>query len=532
MTTSAQQATTPSAPTLHPVVHAAATPDKPAFIMAGSGETVTYGALDRRANQGARLMRRLGIRPGDGIAVMMDNSPRFLEVIWAAERMGTYCTCISSKLTAAEAAYIVRDGDCRLLVAGHHVGPVTEALAAELTDVALLMTDGVSPGYHGWEAARDAESADPIDDPRPGGIMLYSSGTTGVPKGVRHALPTEPFGTNTSALVTLGRGLYGFSPDMVYLSPAPLYHAAPLRWSIAVQQLGGTVVVMERFDPEAALDAIQRYRVTHAQFVPTHFIRMLKLPDEVRECYDVSSLRSAWHAAAPCPIPVKQRMIDWWGPIIGEYYAGTEGNGFCAISSPEWLARKGSVGRNLTARTRICSEEGDELPPRSEGLVYFDGGGAFSYHKDDAKTAQATNQHGWTTLGDVGWMDEDGYLYLTDRKSFTIISGGVNIYPAEIENLLVTHPDVADVAVIGAPHEEMGEEVVAIVQPRDLAADRVALAAELDRFAREHLSHVKVPRRIDVRDELPRHETGKLYKRLLRDEYRAAAGVERAVAVG
>ena len=504
---------------LHPVRHAETAPDKPAYVMAATGEVVTYGALDARANQGAQLIRSLGLGRGDGIAVLMDNSARYLEVMWAAERTGVYCTCISSKLTAQEAAYIVRDGGCRLLIASAGVADLAAALKPLIGGVATYMADGAVAGWAAYEAARDAFPATPITDPQAGGIMLYSSGTTGVPKGVRHPLPDEPFGTTVSALVMLGQALYGFAPDMVYLSPAPLYHAAPLRWSMAVQQLGGTVVVMERFDPEAALAAIERYQVTHAQWVPTHFVRLLKLPDGVRARYDVSSLRSVWHAAAPCPVPVKRQMIDWWGPIVGEYYAGTEGNGFCAISAAEWLAHPGSVGRNLTAQTKICDEDGNELPPRAEGTVYFAGGGAFAYHNDPDKTAAAANRHGWTTLGDVGWVDEDGYLYLTDRKSFTIISGGVNIYPAEIENLLVTHPDVADVAVIGAPHEEMGEEVVAVVQPRDMADAGPALAARLQAFAREHLSHVKAPRRIDFRAELPRHDTGKLYKRVLRDEY-------------
>ena len=508
---------------LHPVGHARVTPDKPAYIMAGSGETVTYAELDRRANQGAHLLRSLGLQRGDGIAVLMDNSPRYLEVAWAAERTGVYCTCIPSKLTAGEAEYIVRDGDCRVLVASGGTAAVATALKPLIPGVATLMVDGFAEGFPSYEAARDAQPDTLIADASPGQFMLYSSGTTGVPKGVRHPLPEEPLGENLSALVTLGRGLYGFHPDMVYLSPAPLYHAAPLRWSMAVQQLGGTVVVMERFDAEAALAAIEKYRVTHAQWVPTHFIRMLKLPEEVRARYDVSSLQSVWHAAAPCPQPVKRAMIDWWGPIIGEYYAGTEGNGFCAISSTEWLAHPGSVGRNLTAQTKICDEDGEELPPRAEGTIYFAGGGAFEYHNDPAKTASAANRHGWTTLGDIGWVDEEGYLYLTDRKSFMIISGGVNIYPAELENLLVTHPDVADVAVIGAPHEEMGEEVVAIVQPRDIATAGPELAARLMDFARVNLSHVKCPRRIDFRAELPRHDTGKLYKRQLRDEYWAKA---------
>jgi long-chain acyl-CoA synthetase len=506
-------------PLLHPVRHAIDTPDKPAYIMATSGETVSYAELDARANQGARLLRSLGLGRGDGLAVMMDNSPRYFELMWAAERIGVYCTCLSSKLSAEEAEYIIRDGDCRVLIASRGIGAVAERLVPMLSDIRRLMVDGAVEGYDAYEPLRDAEDASPIDDPVSGAIMLYSSGTTGKPKGVRFPLSEEPFGTNVSPLVMLGGGLYGFSPDMVYLSPAPLYHAAPLRWSMAVQQLGGTVVVMERFDAERALADIERYHVTHAQFVPTHFIRMLKLPEEVRQRYDMSSLIATWHAAAPCPIPVKQAMIDWWGPIVHEYYAGTEGNGFCAISATEWLAHKGSVGRNLTTVTKICDEDGEEVPPRTEGAIFFAGGTPFSYHNDPEKTAAATHPEGWTTLGDVGWMDEEGYVYLTDRKSFMIISGGVNIYPAEIENLLVTHPAVADVAVIGAPHEEMGEEVVAVVQPIDPTADRDALAADLTAFARDHLSHVKTPRRIDFRDALPRTETGKLYKRLLRDEY-------------
>ncbi|MDQ2891871.1 MAG: acyl-CoA synthetase [Pseudomonadota bacterium] len=504
---------------LHPVHHANDTPDRPAYIMAATGESVSYAELDARANQGARLLRSLGLGKGDGVAVMMDNSPRYLEVMWAAERIGVYCTCLSSKLTVAEAAYIIRDGNCRVLIASKGIGAVADRLVSSLPDVTCYMVDGAIDGYEAYEAARDAQSSAPIDDPVSGGIMLYSSGTTGQPKGVRHALSEEPFGTNVSALVMLGQALYGFTPDMIYLSPAPLYHAAPLRWSMAVQQLGGTVVVMERFDAEQALADIERYHVTHAQFVPTHFIRMLKLPDAVRARYDMASLRATWHAAAPCPIPTKQAMIDWWGPIVHEYYAGTEGNGFCAISSTEWLTHRGSVGRNLTSITKICDEDGTELPARTEGTIFFAGGTEFEYHNDPAKTAEATHPQGWTTLGDVGWIDEDGYVYLTDRKSFMIISGGVNIYPAEIESLLVTHPKVADVAVIGAPHEEMGEEVVAVIQPADPNADRTALAAELHAFARANLSHVKAPRRIDFRDELPRTETGKLYKRLLRDEY-------------
>ncbi len=513
---------------MHPYKHAVATPDRPAYIMASTGETVSFGELDRRANQGAHLLRSLGLKRGDGIAVMMDNSPRYFEIMWAAERIGIYVTCISSKLSVSEADYIIRDGDCRAIIMSRGTAGCAEALLPHVGDLARYMVDATIPGYESWEAARDAQPDTPVADPSPGQIMLYSSGTTGKPKGVRFPLPEAPYGENVSPLVTLGQALYGFTPDMIYLSPAPLYHAAPLRWTMAVQQLGGTVVVMEKFDAEEALRLIEKFKVTHAQWVPTHFVRMLKLPEEVRTRYDLSSLKAVWHAAAPCPIPIKQAMIDWWGPIVGEYYAGTEGNGFHAISAPEWLTHKGSVGRNLTTITHICDEDGNEVPPRTEGTIYFEapktaenlnGAAGFSYHNDPEKTRESTHANGWTTLGDVGWLDEEGYLYLTDRKSFMIISGGVNIYPAEIENLLVTHPKVADVAVIGAPHEEMGEQVIAVIQPRDMGEAGEALAAELTAFAREHLSHVKTPRRIDFRAELPRHDTGKLYKRLLRDEY-------------
>ena len=288
---------------------------------------------------------------------------------------------------------------------------------------------------------------------------------------------------------------------------------------MAVQQLGGTVIVMEKFDPEAMLALIEKYKVDVGQFVPTHFVRMLKLPEEVRAKYDVSSMRSAVHAAAPCPVPVKEQMLAWWGPVIHEYYAGSEGNGFCYVGPHDWLTHKGTVGRAVMGELKICDEEGEPLPPRSEGVVYFAGGAPLTYHNAPDKIRENTNQHGWTTLGDVGWADEEGFLYLTDRKSFMIISGGVNIYPQEVENLLITHPKVADAAVVGAPHEEMGEQVAAVIQPMDWADAGEELKAELMAFCRANLSHVKSPRILDFMQELPRHPTGKLYKRLIRDAY-------------
>ena len=506
---------------MHPSLHAKTQPDRAAFIMAASGETVTYRQLEDRSNQGAQLFRSLGIGAGDAIAIFMDNSPRYFEILWAAQRSGLRFTCVSSKLTVGEVEYIVRDSQAKALIASATVADVALSVAPLIPGVKLFMVGGAQGPFASFEDARAPMPATPIADECAGSSMLYSSGTTGRPKGVRRAATTEgpqPIAVD-NPLSMIGQALFGFEPDMIYLSPAPLYHAAPLGWSMAVQSLGGTVVVMERFDAEMALAFIEQYKITCAQWVPTHFVRMLKLPQETRDRYHTSTLKKVFHAAAPCPVPVKEAMIAWWGPIVEEYYAGTEGNGFCAITSEEWLRKKGSVGRGLTAALKICDDAGDEVPARAEGTVYFAGGGEFEYHNDPAKTAESRNKHGWTTLGDVGWVDEDGYLFLTDRKSFMIISGGVNIYPQEIENLLITHPKVADVAVVGAPHEEMGEQVVAVVQPVDWNEAGDDLAAELSAFARANLSHVKSPRRIDFMAELPRHATGKLYKRLLRDAY-------------
>lgn len=503
---------------MHPATHAKTDPGRVAYLMAGSGEAVTYGELDARSNQGAQLFRSLGLQVGDVIAILMENNPRYLEITWAAQRAGLYYTCISSKLTAGEAAYIVGDCGARVLISSPGVGPVFDELPAMLGDVKLYAVGGARGAYAGYEAARDAMPAEPIADQTSGSDMLYSSGTTGRPKGVKP--PLRNVGIDVpDALTVLPKMFFGFPEQSRYLSPAPLYHAAPLRWCMGVQRLGGTVVMMEKFDPEQALALIEKHKIQTAQFVPTHFVRMLKLPEAVRAKYDVSSLVSAVHAAAPCPIPVKEQMLSWWGPVIYEYYAGTEGNGFSVISPNEWLERKGSVGKAIIGEVRICGDDAEPLPVRSEGVVYFANGPALAYHNDPGKAAENTNQHGWTTLGDVGWVDEDGYLYLTDRKSFMIISGGVNIYPQEIENLLITHPKVTDVAVVGAPDEEMGEKVVAVVQPADWSETGDALREELLAFARAHLSHVKAPRVLDFMQELPRHPTGKLYKRLIRDAY-------------
>ncbi|MBO6635193.1 AMP-binding protein [Parvibaculum sp.] len=509
---------------MHPSAHAKTTPDKPAYIMAATGESVTYRELEERSNQLAHFFRDAGLKSGDAIAIFMDNNARFYEICWAAQRAGLYYTCISSRLTASEVAYIADDCNARIFFTSPAVSKVAEELLSGNHLPARIerkfAVGGSIQGYENFEETRAKFPTTPIADQTAGTDMLYSSGTTGRPKGVKHPLTGGAFDEDT-ALEGLAMLLYGMDANTIYLSPAPLYHAAPLRWSMTVQRLGGTVIVMEHFDAEEALRLIEKYKATHSQWVPTMFVRMLKMPEEVRAKYDVSSMKVAIHAAAPCPVPVKEQMIRWWGPVIYEYYAGSEGNGFTALNSEEWLAHKGSVGKPLNAIAHICDDEGNELPVGEAGTIYFESESQFEYHNDPKKTKEARhpNHPTWSTLGDIGRVDEEGYLYLTDRKAFMIISGGVNIYPQEAENILVMHPSVADVAVIGVPNEDFGEEVKAVVQPVDWSDAGPALEAELMEFCKNQLSAIKCPRSIDFEEELPRHPTGKLYKRLIRDRY-------------
>ncbi len=513
----------------HPCHHAAKNPDKPAYIMASTGEVVTYGDLENRSNQAAHLFRSEGLVPGDVIAIFMENNARFLELCWAAQRAGLYFTAVSSRLTAPEVDYIASDCGAKLFFTSKELAPVAE----ELIDQGFLkgvqkryMINGTASGYESYEKARDTMPETRIADETAGTDMLYSSGTTGRPKGIRRKLTGGPIdeGEGLLNLVTL---LYGMSEETMYLSPAPLYHAAPLRYNMSVQRIGGTCIVMDHFDAAGALELIEKHKITHSQWVPTMFVRMLKTPREELSKYDLSSHKVAIHAAAPCPVPVKEQMIDWWGPVIYEYYAGSEGNGFCQLNSEEWLAHKGSVGKPLLGSVHICDEDGKEVPAGEAGSIYFapaddaDPDDLFEYHNapDKTKDSRHPTQPGWSTLGDVGRVDEDGYLYLTDRKAFMIISGGVNIYPQEAENILITHPRVADVAVIGVPNEDFGEEVKAVVQPMDWSEAGPELEAELLAFCRSQLAQMKCPRSVDFDEELPRHPTGKLYKRLVRDRY-------------
>ncbi|HVM40801.1 MAG TPA: AMP-binding protein [Acidimicrobiia bacterium] len=506
--------------------HADAHPDKPAVVMASSGEVVTFRQLDERSMQLAQYLHHVGVRPGDTIAFCLENNERFHEVCWAGQRSGIYYTAISSRLTAGEIEYIVEDSGAKVLITSRALADTLGPLAGKMPSVdAYLMMNGTVDGWDSYEESVGAMPAKPLDEELEGEDLLYSSGTTGRPKGVKPPFRNAPYGT-PPAVNMLCQLLYALDENSIYLSPAPLYHAAPLRFTREAQRLGATVIVMEKFDAGEYLRLVEEHHVTHSQVVPSMFVRMLKLPEEERTKHDVSSLQVVIHAAAPCPVPVKQAMIEWWGPVIHEYYAGTEGNGFVAINSEEWLAHKGSVGKPLLSNVHICDEAtGEELPPREQGVVYFEPADPdtpiFEYHGDEEKTKRSRHPDNprWTTLGDVGYVDEDGYLYLTDRKDFMIVSGGVNIYPQESENVLVTHPKVMDAAVFGVPNDDFGEEVKAVIQPVDMSEAGPELERELIAFCQEHLAKVKCPRSVDFMEELPRHPTGKLYKRLLRDQY-------------
>lgn len=507
--------------------HAAENPDKPAIVMAGTGETVTFGEYEARANRVAHLFRDLGLRRGDHVAVVMDNHPRMLEVEGGAERTGLYYTVINSYLRAEELAYVVNDSRARVLVASAATRDAAHAAAVDCPGVELFLDvdateeDGL---FRPFEQVVGDRPSDPVPDEELGAAMLYSSGTTGRPKGILRPLPEGHPADPLPVMAFVQQVLFAMRPGMVYLSPAPLFHSAPQAAVASAIRLGATSVVMERFDPEQYLELVERHRVTHSQVVPTMLSRLLKLPEDVRRRYDVSSLEVVVHAAAPCPVPVKQAMIDWFGPVLREYYGATEANGFTVNTSEEWLAHPGTVGRAVLGTVEIRDDDGVLLPAGEPGTVWFRGATNFEYFGAPEKTAASRDGSGEaSTVGDIGHLEDDGYLYLTDRKHFMIIRGGVNVYPQETENVLVTHPSVMDAAVIGVPDEDLGEEVKAVVQPMDGVTPGPELERELQVFCREHLATVKCPRSIDFVDELPRLPTGKLYKSELIQRYRDAA---------
>ena len=490
--------------------------------MASTGEAVTYRELNARSNRLAQCFYAAGLRFGDHIAVVMENRSEFFEVCWAAQRSGLYYTCINWHFNAEETAYILDDCDAKVLVISDTFGDLASDLLDKMPGVTLrLMVGEAVQGYDSYEETLDRFPAEPLEEELEGIRMLYSSGTTGRPKGVRYKIPRQRIGDlppEMGMMTTVWR----MDENSVYLSPAPMYHSAPLFYCMSTMRLGGTAIVMEQFDPEAALSYIEKYRVTHSQWVPTMFVRMLKLPDAVRTRYDLSSQKVAIHAAAPCSVEIKRKMIEWWGPIIDEYYAATEGMGATFISSADWLAHPGSVGKSMLGPIRILDDDGNELPAGEVGTVWFEPPAnrpGFEYHKDAEKTRESFNKKGWSTVGDMGYLDPDGYLFLTDRRTFMIVSGGVNIYPQEAENALIDHPKVYDVAVFGIPDAEMGERVHGVVQPTDWNEAGPELERELLEFVQSKLAHYKCPKAIDFERELPREQTGKLYKRLLRDRY-------------
>ena len=505
---------------MYPGVHAQQCPEKPAVIMAQSGTQLTYRELDERSNQLARLLRSAGLQRADRVAFVLENRPELLVCAWAAQRSGLYYTPVNWHLHADEVRYILQDSGARAVIISGGLGNAVREAVDGLDLAVRLVVGGDADGFDEFWMSLDGYSTEALPDEEAGDFLLYSGGTTGRPKGVKRPLTGDPPGA-PHPLAAMLAALYSFSSDSTYLCPAPLYHAAPLGWSMGVHRLGGTVVVLEQFDAETCLEVIDRFGVTHAQFVPTMFVRMLKLPKSVRQRFKGGQLEVAVHAAAPCPADVKEAMLEWWGPRIYEYYSATEGNCFCAIGPDEWRQHRGSVGRALVGTVHVLDEDGNELPPREVGLLWVEGTPAFEYHNDADKTAASYNAKGWSTLGDMGYVDEDGYVYLTDRASHTIISGGVNIYPQEVEDLLVLHPEVDDVAVIGVPNEELGEEVRAVVVPRDPAHAGPELEAQLIEACRSRLAHYKCPRAVDFVSELPRLPTGKLRKSELKARYKS-----------
>jgi long-chain acyl-CoA synthetase len=507
---------------MYPGKHAISGAQRPAVIMAGTAEVVSYAELEARSNRLAHLLRARGLQRLDHYAIYMENNARYIESCGAGERAGLYYTCVNSYLTPDELAYILDNSQSKVLITSQAKRGIALAALSLCPRIELCLIvdgDGESDRIVNLDEATAGLPATPIADESLGTAMLYSSGTTGRPKGILRPLPEQPPSLQLPMFDFLQK-LWQYREGMTYLSPAPLYHSAPQAAVNLTLRMGGTAVIMERFDAEAYLRLVETHRVTHSQLVPTMFSRLLKLPDDVRRRHDLSSLEIVIHAAAPCPVQVKEQMIEWWGPIIHEYYGATEGLGFTACNSAEWLAHKGTVGRVLLGELHVLDDDMKPCPTGTVGTLWFKTATPFEYFNDPAKTAGARSADGrMSTVGDVGYVHGDGYLYLTDRATFMIISGGVNIYPQECENLLITHPQVADAAVFGVPNADLGEEVKAVVQLMPGLIPGPQIAEELIAFCGQHLARQKVPRSIDFEAELPRLPTGKLYKRLLRDRY-------------
>lgn len=509
---------------MYPPVHAAEAPDRPAVVMAASGATRTYAELDRRSTQLATWLRRVGLETGDRVVVALPNDLRWGEVAWACWRTGLVLAAVNRHLTPRELAPLVQHARPGVVVTSVALAPaLREAVTAAGVSAPRFLVVGAGGGED-YEAALERTSVDPELPETMGGRLLFSSGTTGRPK----PFESPPPGRHpTEVAVRSGdmmRHLGFRSGASVYLSTGPAYHAAPLGFLQSVHQLGGTVVLMERFDAEGALAAIERYGVTHSQWVPTMFVRLLRLPAEVRTRYDLSRHRVAVHGAAPCAPELKRAMIDWWGPVVHEYYGASEGYGRTSITSQEWLDHPGSVGRAVGSGLRIADEAGRDLAAGEVGTVRFVQPDADEPVRADDGSADLAATRGWGAVGDLGRVDEEGYLYLVGRAGQVIISGGVNIHPREVEDLLVLHPAVEDVAVIGVPEEEFGEEVKGVVQAAPGHEPGPELAAELIAHCRANLSHFTCPRSIDFVDRVPRSDAGKIMLAELRGRHHAVGG--------
>lgn len=495
-------------------------PNKAALIMADTGQVISFQSLQKQVDALSRWLYEQGLQTGDNIVILLENRVEVVYLALAAQQIGLYYSVLSTGVSSKEIQHIIADNQTQLIFLSNYTYSQIRPLHQQLPRCYC-----VDPNTLGLpvlsEQIGDAAPL-PSDFQRPlGRDLLYSSGTTGRAKGIWRPLP--PSQAHFDAEISLWKKTFGFDENSVYLSTAPLYHAAPLRFSLRALSLGGTIIILSHFDALLALETMQKWKVTHSQWVPAMFNRLLALPKEQQQRLQPKHLRYAIHAAAPCPIHIKEQMIEWWGPVLYEYYAGSESIGTTIITSQEWLENPGSVGRPLSGTVHIVSDEGIELEANEMGHIYFSGGSAFKYVNDAQKTALAFNQHGWATYGDIGYVNEDGYLFLSDRRSDLIVSGGVNIYPQEIEDVLVQHPAIADVCVIGVPDSDFGETPKALIQLHPSYTDNDQTAQLLIIFLTQHLARIKWPKTLLFVPDLPRTETGKMSRSRLKEQYKHCA---------